>query len=111
MRWRFTFSSLLLGCLVLIGGCDKKEEAKAEEAGDKAEASPWDGLCDAYVEMCPDKKGDLEACKEYCNAERYAEKEEMCTFMFCGRETKMCDNQEEGDTTVMACIDKTPWKD
>ncbi len=72
-------------------------------------ASVWDGVCERYALQCPGEKRKMEKCERHCTAEGYKKRLEMCSFLFCGVQTKKCDNEEAGDATIIACIEKRPW--
>ncbi len=70
-------------------------------------ASAWAKACTDYAAMCP---SDPEPkCKQRCPELRFPERHQMCAFIYCAAEVERCDNAEDGDATIRACMVDRGW--
>ncbi|MEM6991166.1 MAG: hypothetical protein AAF721_11730 [Myxococcota bacterium] len=106
--------------LSALPGCDRESateaEAKAKTPANDPPAEPvvspipqaeWALACSDYATMCP--RDPEPKCIKTCPALRFPERHEQCSFIYCATKVDKCDNEEEDDKSIMACIDKRGW--
>lgn len=93
--------TMLLGvaCSDPGGGGNGTPDATPDTATPAATCQRMLGMCDYSAE-------DVSRCEEACAV---SEAEEDCWFPLCSVETGKCDNEEEGDPSILACGERRGW--
>jgi len=107
----------LLVALLLISACKAESTNGEGSAPAKPTAINWDGLCQRYADRCDamskkspaSKEKELLGCKAMCTSDKFMTAKELCTFTYCADKVGKCDNEEAGDTTIVACVKEMGW--
>ena len=101
-----------VGALALVGcsGGSSNGGSDGGATGEAGTALDTRNYCGAWASLCPKKAttSKLADCKACETSQDFTK--EGCYFSACSVAVGKCDNDEPGDTSILACATERGWK-